>query len=276
MNYNSVRDTIACISSVREFCPPRSYVLCVVDNGSRSEVVDKVRATLRDGDKYILSAENVGYARGNNLGLEYFDTVDDVDKILILNNDILLTRDIVTPLTEYLDSHPSCGAVSPLLRDRNGNIDLSCARRFKSPCDLAIKAGSLVRLGIRTREFMLRDTPSLIDGEDIPVDLPSGACLMLRKRDFASVGRFDPATFLYFEEDILCTKLARAGLTAVVLPGISAIHLGACTTSSQPSARIYGYWRESLLYYMEHYTDCPHVLLRYIRFRTAIGQFFKK
>lgn len=276
LNYNSVDDTIACIASVREFCREGDYALCVVDNGSRAEVIDKVGAVLGDGDKYILGGENAGYARGNNLALEYFASVDEVDKVLVLNNDVLLTEDILTPLAEYLDTHPGCGVVSPLLHARDGGIDYSCARRFKTPRDLALKAGSLGRFGARTGEFILRDDPSLASLEELGIELPSGSCMMLRKKDFAAVGWFDPATFLYFEEDILGTRLARAGFSAVLLPGISATHLGAGTTSRQPSARIYGYWRESLIHYVENYTECPALLRLYIRWRTALGALMKK
>lgn len=276
LNYNSPGDTIACINSVREFCHPGDYALCVVDNGSDRETIDAVGAVLLEGDKYVLSGENIGYARGNNLALKYFDAVDGVDKVLILNNDVLLTQDILTPLAAYLDTHPACGVVSPLLRGKDGAIDHSCARRFKSPRDMAIKAGALGRFGVKTGEFILRDNPALAFQKELRIDLPSGSCMMLRKKDFAAIGWFDPATFLYFEEDILGTRLARAGFMATLLPGISATHLGAGTTSRQSSAKIYGYWRQSLLYYIEHYTDCSDALLRYIRCRTALGSLSKK
>jgi len=99
---------------------------------------------------------------------------------------------------------------------------------------------------------------------------------MLPKALFSRLGFFDPKTFLYFEEDILGTKLKRAGYVAALLTGIQAIHLGAGTTSGMASSFIYGCYRDSLLHYMDNYTDCPKPLKTYIRCRTALGFITKK
>lgn len=276
LNYNNVPDTLACIGSVRQFCRPGSYRICVVDNASSREVSEAVGKALTAPDIQIINPENAGYARGNNAALRYFDAVPEVDHILILNNDVLLTEDIVSPMEGYLRSHPSCALVTPLVKAPDGSIDHSCARRKKTPRDLFFHSTVLHRFRHGAGEFMLKDNPSLLSLEEVGIEVPSGSCFMMAKKVFSEVGFFDPATFLYFEEDILAERLRRKGYGAVLLPSVSVIHKGAATTSSRPSAFIYGCYRRSMLYYLDNYTDASGILRAFLRFRTALGAFSKK
>lgn len=279
LNYNNIDNTIDCLYSIFRHFPEGSFRICLVDNASAPEVQEAVHShieTLPPVIHYVCSHENVGYARGNNLGLEYFDDQHGVDSILIVNNDVIFTEDVLTPMTAYMDSHPQVGVVSPLLRTKSGGIDYACARREKNMLDLLVKATSLGRLGVHIEDSLIRENPSLLDRDEVQTELPSGSCMLLRKKIFSSVGYFDPRTFLYFEEDILRKKLKAKGFQSVLLPRISAIHLGAQSTAKSAGKFIYGCYRDSMLHYMEHYTDIPAFVRKYISWRTALALKFKR
>ena len=94
---------------------------------------------------------------------------------------------------------------------------------------------------------------------------------MLPKSLFSGLGFFDEATFLYFEEDILCEKLHRANRVCTLLPGITAVHKGAASTSKTASGFLYKCYRDSLIYYMCNYTSTPATVRAIVKLRTAIA-----
>lgn len=272
LNYNNSVQTGECLESLYRCCKGGNYRVCVVDNASREEEKAKLGGICTNGEHIIYSSENEGYARGNNLGCEWFDTVSEVNNILIINDDTRFIMDIITPLEKYLDSHRECGVVFPKVIAPDGTMERDCARNSKSTCDLILQATRLERFGVRRKEFI---PVSQIEGKDeVRTGVPPGSCMMIPKAVFKKVGWLDPNTFLYFEEHILSEKLRKLSLECVLLPGISIIHLGACTTRKQKSSAIYRHWRNSYLYYVRDYTDTPAVLRLYLRLRTGLKALF--
>ena len=284
LNYNNIADTCACLDSIYKYCPAGSFGVCVVDNASKPEVCEAVRKHLYSLDskaEYIVSGENLGYARGNNLAFWYFDSIPEVSEILVLNNDVILTQDIITPLSDFLKANTDCAVVSPLLYSRSGKIDYACARRVKTTKELIIRSSSLAKSSwgrkILDRSLMLKDRPEIADSKlPVQICLPSGSCMLLSKAAFSSVGYFDSGTFLYFEEDILWAKLSAAGYKSFLLPFITAIHLGAETTSKISSAFVYKAFRQSMLHYMKNFSGACGLAVLYVRIRTGLAAWWKE
>lgn len=263
LNYNNAGYTIDSIESILRVntAPIR---LVVVDNASADGSVATLNGWLEQnpGTFTLLEApSNGGYARGNNVGLEYFDKDGSIDKVMILNNDVLFTEDIIPVLSDFIDAHPEAGLVSPLLRCRDGRTpDSSCARRDCSIREIVWTyllyftdiAGILSRFSNRRK--MLITNPELLDKESVGIELPSGSCMMISKDLFREIGWFDPNTFLYYEENILYRKLLASGKQNYMLPGISCIHLGGVTTNKvSHSASYMKSSKASGYYYATHY-----------------------
>lgn len=264
LNYNNSTQTLECLESLHRCCRGGNYKVCLVDNASRAGELEKLKAECRE--HIIVAGQNRGYACGNDLGCEWFDKDTDIDKILILNDDTRFTEDILTPMEAYLDNHPECGVVFPLVKDPDGNMDKACARRQKSAIGLFLQASCLGKFGLNRTEFISRE--EIGDADRLVTQVPPGSCMMLPKNVFKEIGWLDPNTFLYFEEHILGEKLAGKGLQCVLLPRISIIHLGAATTSKQPSKTVYAHWRNSYLYFMRTYTHIPCAVRKWLEFRT--------
>jgi len=271
LNYNNATQTLQCLDSLYACCPETGRKICVVDNDSRQEDLDLLRS--KCVETILVADENLGYACGNDIGLEYFDKDPEVDAVLILNNDTLFTEDILTPLYGYLMSHNDCGVVFPLVVDRNGKTDPACMRRSKTARDLILQSTKIKWLP--RREFIseseLKDEKGnwLTDADGaIFTQVPPGSCMMLRKDVFKSAGWLDRNTFLYFEEHILSDKLIAAGLKIALIPAISIIHLGAQSTRKQSSKMVFRHWRHSYFYYMRNFTRIPLVVRLFLRLRT--------
>lgn len=264
LNYNNSSQTLACLETLYAHCKGGNYKICIVDNCSRREELEKLKAYCKE--HIITATANNGYAQGNNLGCEWFNKDAEVDKILILNDDTRFTEDIISPLETYLDGHPECGVVFPLVVATDGSVDKACARKEKSKSDLFIQATSLGKLGFKRKEFI---DPETVTGRNIvQTEVPPGSCMMLRKDVFRKIGWLDPHTFLYFEEHILGKKLKAEGLEVILLPKIRITHLGAQTTTKQPSKAIYRHWRNSYIHYLKNYSGLCKPLVLWLEFRT--------
>lgn len=292
LNYNNVEDTINCIDSV-ELYNSAPVKLVVVDNGSsRTEapvILDEyMRAKfngryIRITDKDIASAgtlpyatllvsgSNDGYARGNNKGLKLTDNDPEISDVMILNNDILFVEDIIPALSEARTNLPDCALISPLLlkRDRK-SIDYNCARRAIS-VDTLIKnhlTHYLMRLCGRSEEHFMRKRYLLLDptiehkSNILPIDLPSGSCMLIDKSLFKSIGFFDPGTFLYYEEDILYRKLIATGHRNYLVSNLHCVHLGAASTTQRGTPVTIRANIESERYYVRNFSGVSPFMKR--------------
>ena len=289
LNYNNYEDTINCIQSVEQYnTAPIKYI--VVDNSStNTEAVPRIDAFLQDHFKedylklsdrqdtyqclaranFVISESNDGYAKGNNKGLRYAYADNDIDKILILNSDILFVEDIIPKLNNDLDFLECAAIVSPLLYKKDlHSIDYNCSRKaftlsqrfimymflFKNICGIIA--------GIRNRNNLLYGKTLPIEGDILEIELPSGSCMLFDKKYFEKIGSFDEGTFLYCEEDILFEKIRNSGRKNYLDTSVKCIHLGATTTKSQvPSRFILNCSIHSNHYLLTHYTSAGKLYL---------------
>ncbi|RZJ77453.1 MAG: glycosyltransferase family 2 protein [Flavobacterium sp.] len=258
LNYNNPTDTINCIESVLKYNTTHVKFV-VVDNASpAADCVDIIDAWMKekfDTDykkfseleevdvplplaTFILTKQNHGYAQGNNAGLRFIFNDQEVENVLVLNNDILFIADIIPQLVKSLYTLPNAAVVSPLLLKKNGiDIDYNCARKDVDITTLSINFLTLKkRLFTFQKKFkdntlLLKTDPDLLESENCEIQLPSGACMLFNAKFFESIEGFDPSTFLYYEENILHSKISKRGMKAYLIPKLRCIHLGASTIS---------------------------------------------
>lgn len=275
LNFNNFIDTINCIKSVYLHCSEQQLLLAIVDNCSLNDSVNQISSFLNyngfahqiikdnqkikslDSDTVIIQTnENLGYAKGNNIGIRFLIN-QKVDQILILNNDILFTSNIIIPLVNCLNVHPELGLISPLLLNDEKKIDYNCCRN--SPTNLMIICESISFLklpGIKkivSRKYQLKTTPNIINNQIVLCDLISGACILAKTTTWEQLHGFDENTFLYYEESILFEKLKGLNLKSGILPEANAIHLGAKATKNITNTKILRIELESLLYFLKTY-----------------------
>lgn len=275
LNYNNWEDTINCIESVEEH-NSASIRYIVVDNGStRERCIDALESFFikRFSGKYkkiydtevnesplpyltfLVSQRNDGYARGNNKGLHLAYTDKNVDYIMILNNDILFVEDIIPRLNAISRVLPKCAIVSPVLYKKGmQELDYNCARINKSTWYIIL---SIIYTSSKSAEKkqILKVNPTLINEQYVPIDLPSGACMYVNKELMMAIGGFDSHTFLYYEEDILYSKIKKIGLNNYIVPYLRCIHLGASSTKRKSSSFLVRTAFESRKYYLKNYCN---------------------
>ncbi len=285
LNYNNSLDTKNCFQSVIEKNTiPVKFL--IVDNGSTDDSVvslhnffDKEIVGLsykkiiyEDNNllndlpdiSFIVSNSNDGYAKGNNKGLKYAYADDSIDDIMILNNDILFIEDILPELLNNLYSTPNCGIISPLLYKRDlKSIDYTCARK-----DVTI--GQLIKKNFFHYFFkvgVLRNNDNMyILKTNFPkqnllrIEVPSGSCMLIKKKLLKNIGSFDPNTFLYYEENILYAKTKSLGVHNYILRNKCCVHLGASTSQNCPNIFLAKVALKSEAYYVKNYMNVSCLL----------------
>ncbi len=201
---------------------PAGTPLVIVDNGPDDGLRDWARAR---GIDCRVPGDNLGFGRGCNLGAAGAVT----PFLLFLNPDARLQPDTLDALIAAAGRHPEAAAFGTALQDGAGHVGYKHRTRL-APQD--------------------RFAPKAVPAEDTAVPALSGAALMVRRAAFEAVGGFDPAIFLYYEDDDLSLRLRAACGPLIFVPSAIATHYAG--KSSAPSAalsRFKGYhWARSRIY----------------------------
>lgn len=94
LHYLTDKDTIQCIESIEALNVSNNINVIVVDNFSNNGSIEKVE---RFAEQYsncviIKNYQNLGFARGNNIGYKYAKKHFDNPFIIILNNDTIIRQ----------------------------------------------------------------------------------------------------------------------------------------------------------------------------------------
>lgn len=305
LNYNNDSEIKNCINSIALYTNLSKVKLLIVDNGSLeakhknvkefiSEKFPSCQYMEQSGDECQLKAvnylrlyKNLGYACGNNAGLELMYKDDEISHVLIVNSDILFTCDIVEPLLLKSSEIPNIGVISPILYKLNGEIDYCCARRNYNKKDLLLTFSIFLSRRYHERNAknkILLTNPQLLSDELIEIELPSGSCMLFKKDVLKEIGGFDDNTFLYYEESILYKKLQAINKVNYLLPSVSCIHVGGATTTTTKQPYFLKKCNyESLMYYCKTYENFKCYQLLYIwitghywLFRLRLGRLYRK
>lgn len=211
----------------------------VIDNASTDGSVKMIREKF-PWVKLVANTENSGFAKANNQGI----ALCSGEYILLLNPDTRLHDNSLKILIDYLDEHPTVGAVGPLLLNPDGTLQFSC---YPTP--------SLLREAFR----LLRPNRAVGHGaypmqewswsQPRPVDVVQGACLMIRRQVLEQVGLLDEEYFIYTEEVDLCTRIRQANWEIVWVPTAQVVHYGGQSTRQVATEMFLQLYASKIIYF---------------------------
>lgn len=210
VNYNTRQMTCDCLHSIRMHTKDVNYEVIVVDNASTDGSVEHIK-THFDGVRVISSDRNLGFGKANNKG-----ALEARGKYLFfLNSDTLLLNNAIHFFYNYMERNKEVGAVGGILLNEQGQVSFSY-NRFPSPrTEIKYVLNKLFR----------RPTIPTLPSQPVSVDFISGADLFIPKVIFERLNGFDPEFFMYYEETDLQKRMAKIGLTRVIIPDVHIMHL---------------------------------------------------
>lgn len=217
INYNSYEKTIDCINSIRKTCNV-PYKIYLIDNASSNDSAQVLEREYKDAAdvRLILSQENLGYARGNNLCIK--EAVKDGCKYaLISNNDIIYEDGSVDALYKEI-SEDRYLIVGPKIVRPDGKTQRSV--KYGSPKFLKY----IVKETYVSSLFRKFIKPEAMPDKKCDVYWICGCTFAANLELFEKIDYFDDRTFLYFEEYILAEKAKKAGMKMEFLPEVQVLH----------------------------------------------------
>jgi N-acetylglucosaminyl-diphospho-decaprenol L-rhamnosyltransferase len=239
---NLLRRCLASLAAARDELPVEAIV---VDGASADGSADMVEAEF-PWVRLLRRSENVGFSRGNNLGL----AAAGGRFLLLLNPDTEIVGDALVRMVHCLEAHPRVGALGPRLLYPDGRIQ-SSRRRFPTLATALFESTWLQPVAppsILRRYYML-DRP---DDAISQVDWVTGACLLVRREAYEAAGPLDEGYFMYSEEMEWQRRIRTAGWQIVYYPEAEVIHHEG-KSSEQVAAERHIYFQRSKLRYFYHY-----------------------
>lgn len=226
VNYNT-RDLLDnCLASIyKADAPTGGLQVVVVDNGSPDDSLVMLKKKYPQ-TTVIAAGENLGFAKGNNVGVE----ACDARYLLFLNSDTVVKRySLVKPL-KYLKTHPKVGAITIKLFLKDGNIDLDNHRDFPTPWASFTKFSKLGKLFPKSVIFNAYHLGCRKLDKIHQIPVAAGSYLMMPTNLFKELGRWDESYFFYGEDIDLCYRVNEAGYKIIYYPKVSTLHLRGATS----------------------------------------------
>lgn len=239
LNYNGEKLLQKFLPSVIQHSSQAEII--IADNNSSDSSVFFIQQSFPEV-RVIRLDQNYGFCGGYNRALNQVEA----DYYVLLNSDVEVTTDWLTPMIRLLDEHPTIAVVQPKVLSYHN----------KNKFEHAGAAGGFIdALGYpfcrgRVFDFVEDDRGQYNDEREI--FWATGACLMIRAAVFKKFGGFDDDFFAHMEEIDLCWKLHRAG-QKVFYSGMSTIyHVGAGTLDYRSPKKIYLNFKNGLSLLIKH------------------------
>lgn len=212
--YNGLEDLKECLPTLKNF-KQKSYDLktVIIDNGSKKEITIELKKILKQYPEInlIVNNKNIGFAKGNNLGIRYA-LKKGADFVVLLNNDTKVESD-------FIESGINLNAdiLSPVVK----------FKEFKNKQKYIYDLGGIVNWWTgRTshinayREEYLQKKPD----NPISVDYVAGCSMMIKRNVLETIGLLDELYFIYFEDVDFCISAKKKGFKVLVDPTSTIYH----------------------------------------------------
>lgn len=235
------------------------YDVCVVNNSSTLKECERIAQATggmvvdKDGKKLgtegdgisqtkvfvVHSPENLGYARGNNLGVKVLEEFSKFDYFLLTNDDITIPKDFkIQDLISIFTLHKDIGVVGPRVIGSD-NRDQSPHRRVITP---ERQIGWMLFSKLRKQSRRLSTTEEVAGGSKIGNPPEEGKCywvsgcfFLVSSEVWKKADGMDSRTFLYAEEPIFAERLKKLGYQEYYIPTQRVYHAEGSTTSAELS-----------------------------------------
>lgn len=219
LSWNSKQYIDECLTGLLKH---ESSDVYVVDNGSTDGSPDYIAQNYPTINLTVLPV-NVGFALGNNIGIEKA-LKDGCDGVFLLNNDTIIDESFLEPCVNILLDNPQIGIAGPVVVEAyEPQIIQSAGGKI-----------SLWTLGFpflgEGERFVRRDYMQ-------PVGYVLGCAMLIRREVILQTGGLDPEYFpAYVEEADLCHRSRLLGYNSVVTYAARVRHIGKKSSGGSDTA----------------------------------------
>ncbi len=232
LNWNGKEMLRRFLPGVLAHTPAAVYV---ADNASTDGSLDFLSDAFPDV-RTIPFDRNYGFAEGYNRALACIET----EYFVLLNSDVEVRGDWVSPMSRYLDTHPAVAACQPKV------LSLRAPDKFEYA---GAAGGYMDAWGYPFCRGRIMDTVEADEGQydDVtPVFWATGAAMMVRADVYRRAGGLDARFFAHMEEIDFCWRLRSRGYGIVCVPSSVVYHVGGGTLPKEDPHKTYLNFRNNL------------------------------
>lgn len=282
LHYNVVAETEKCVTSILDRIDTEDFEIVVVDNcspnGSGSRIRELFAGTPRVS--VILNDQNLGFARGNNVGFRFLKHEKQCDFIVMMNNDTYLIQDDFFKVIRKEFEQSKFSVMGPEIHCPGGNPNpvkarlMTCAELERKRARWRrMRIRQLLYLGFFDRLYSFfadrlgpgprscKPTDSL---RQEGVEL-HGCCFVFSPEFVNRYEGLNPGTFMYQEEDILYAEMLRDHGLMVYNPALKIYHMEKASTNSVCAGT-----RKKKLFTYTNYLKSSEILLHVLKEIEAI------
>lgn len=233
----------------------RKYLPCVIANSPEAEVIIADNASTDDSlemlandfpdIRTIVLDKNYGFAEGYNKALSKVDA----EYYILLNSDVETPEGWLMPLISFMDTHSDVAACQPKLKAIHDN------RMFEYA---GAAGGFLDKYGYpfcRGRIFNTIEEDKGQYDDNCEILWATGACLMIRSKDYWAVNGLDGRFFAHNEEIDLCWRLRLMGRKIFCIGSSHVYHLGGGTLPKGNPRKTFLNFRNNLTMIYKNLSD---------------------
>lgn len=248
VNYNGKIYIKQCLNSI--FCQTyKNIMVIVVDNCSTDNSPDIIKETYPNVC-LIRNNENTGFAKGNNIGIEYA-LQQGADYILLLNIDTWIDNDMIKYLVQH--ASPSIVTVPKIYCDRR------LSKIWYAGGEIDYYNGNVYHCAYKDFQKIRK------------VSFACGCCVLIHADILKQVGMFDEKYYLYFEDVDLSIRMLEAGKEIFLVQGAKMWHKIGGTGGKDATFLKNYYMVRNRLYFIKKHAEAFQTSY----FKTSLNLFWK-
>lgn len=233
LNYKNYLDTINCLESLSKQSY-KNFTICVIDNYSNNNSLDYIKQYSFSNYisiHYIQNNENLGFAKGNNVGIHYLKEKEKCELIFVLNTDTIIeNKDFLKKANEFCNNiAKDVAVINPMCYDLDKNYmypsfkcDKSIENSLKGMKRYLYKYFIKALFNINySNNVVEKDKLLQLDNYKYVIQ---GCSYFLTSSFFEYYDELYPNTFLYCEELALAVYLDKKELKTINCYEIALLH----------------------------------------------------
>ena len=264
VSYNVRHFLEQCLRSVYASKGQLELEIFVVDNASSDHTLGFLREQFPQAEHpelhLVNNVRNVGFGRANNQALAHAKG----RYILFLNPDTVLTEHTLTDCVTFADSHADMGALGVMQLHSNGEFALESRHGIPTPWRAFCQMSGLSSLFPGTKTFDGYHMRFFNNAAAAPIEIASGAFMLIPRDALEEIGGFDERFFMYCEDVDLCYRLLQSGRQNYYLP-TPILHYKGASTRRGSFRYVHTFYSAMLIFFNKHYAKSARLMSPLIR-----------
>ena len=176
----------------------KNFQVLILDNSNNRKLREQILNKF-DIKEYIILNKNLGYSKGHN----YLSNKVETKYLLILNADCQISENNIKILLQSYKKYSECGVISPTT--------------FNDKFEYTYNGG----------QFYENENHRVVNkiSGDTCFQTVLGVAMLMEKKFFFDIGKFNENMFLFFSDDDLCKKIRKLNKSVIQSGSAKAFHI---------------------------------------------------